>query len=106
MNITWKKTVIGGETAPGDFVAEAEGVTIGRVKKIDGGPQKGKWEWSFLLGHSDFRHGDTDGIEDHKQQAADKIKAAYARYLEYPADKGGGLGLRPEPNAYVKAKGG
>jgi hypothetical protein len=28
MKIEWKKTVIGGETAPGDFTAEAEGQTM------------------------------------------------------------------------------
>lgn len=57
MDITWKRTVIGGATVPGDFVVEAEGETIGRVMKISGGPQNGKWQWSFLLGHSDFRRG-------------------------------------------------
>ncbi|UXN59132.1 hypothetical protein [Phyllobacterium zundukense] len=61
--------------------------------KIDGGPEKNKWEWSFQLGHSDFRRGDLSGVEDNKQEAADKIKAAFARYLEYPSDKGGGSGL-------------
>lgn len=111
MNITWKRTVIGGETAPGDFVAEVEGITIGRVMKIDGGPQKGKWEWSFLLGHSEFRRGDLSGVEDDKQEAADKIKAAFACYLECPAEKGGALGLTPDrwkpgSNEYAKAKGG
>ncbi len=111
MKIEWKRTVIGGQTAPGDFTAEAEGLTIGRMNKIDGGPQKDKWEWSFLLGHSDFRRGDFSGVETDKQEAADKIKSAFARYLEYPADKGGALGLPPHrwqsgSNAYAKAKGG
>ncbi|MBB3144966.1 hypothetical protein FHS21_001367 [Phyllobacterium trifolii] len=110
-SITWKKTVIGGETAAGDFVAEAAGLTIGRVRKFGDGPQKGKWEWSFLLGHSDFRRGDFSGVEDEKQEAADKIKTAFARYLKYPSDKGGALGLAPDRwqsglNAYAKAKGG
>jgi hypothetical protein len=111
MNITWKRTVIGGETVSGDFIAEADGVLIGRVMNIDTGPQRGTWSWSFQLGHSDFRRGDFSGVEQEKQQAAEKIKAAFARFLEYPADKGGGLGLPPdkwEPrsNAYAKAKGG
>ena len=113
MDITWKRTVIGGETAPGDFVAEAEGQIIGRVMKIGEGPQRGKWEWSFQLGHSDFRRGEFNSVEDEKQQAADKIKAAFAHYLEYPAEKGGGRGLTPEQwkpsfnvNEYLKAKGG
>jgi hypothetical protein len=55
--------------------------------------------------HSDFRRGDFSGVEADKQEAADKIKAAFARYLEYPADKGGGLGLawQSGSNAYAKA---
>jgi hypothetical protein len=94
--ITWKRTVIGGETVAGDFVAEAEGVIIGRVMQISGGPQNRKWQWSFLLDHSDFRYGHLSGVEDGKQQAADGIKAAFAHYLEYPAEKGGVAGLTPE----------
>jgi hypothetical protein len=110
MDITWKHYVIGGETVAGDFIAEAEGEIIGRVMQISGGPQNGKWQWSFLLGHSDFRYGHLSCVEDGKQQAADGIKAAFAHYLEYPADKGGGAGLtpdgwRPRTNAYAKAKG-
>jgi hypothetical protein len=107
---TWKRTVIGGETIPCDFVAEAEGEIIGRLMNISGGPQNGKWQWSFLLGHSDFRRGNVSGVEESKQQAVDETKAAFERYLEYPADKGGGAGLppdnwRPGTNAYAKAKG-
>jgi hypothetical protein len=109
--ITWKRTVIGGQTLHGDFVAEAEGQLIGRVMKIEDGPQRGTWSWSFLIGHSEFRLGDFNGVEADKQKAADRIKAAFAHYLEFPVEKGGGLGLPPNrwapgSNAYAKAKGG
>jgi hypothetical protein len=78
--------------------------------KIDGGPQKGQWGWSFLPGHSEFRLAELSSVEADKQDAADKIRAAFARYLEYPADKGGGAGSTPDKwrqvsNAYTKAKG-
>jgi hypothetical protein len=111
MNITWKPTVIAGDAIRADFCAEVESIPIGRVTKIVGGPQNNQWQWNFQLGHSEFRYTEVGGVESQKQAAADKIKAALARFMEYPADKGGGLGLSPEQwrpgeNAYAKAKGG
>jgi hypothetical protein len=112
MKIEWKHTVIGGKTKTGDFVAEVDGVIIGRVLKVDGGPSKGKWSWFFQLGHSDFRRGEFNSVEDDKQAAADKVKTAFAKFLDCPPEKGGGRGLTPDQwkprfnvNQYLKAKG-
>lgn len=90
MTITWIRTVIGGEPLHHDFCAEADGENIGRIRMFEHGPQKGEWEWNFHLGHSDFRYRDVGGVELTRQEAIDKIKAAYADYLTYPKDKGGG----------------
>ncbi|MBZ9605720.1 hypothetical protein [Phyllobacterium chamaecytisi] len=59
--------------------------------------------WSFLLGHSDFRRGEFNSVEDDEQEAANKIKAAFARYLEYPSDNGGGRDL-PSPQSKARSK--
>lgn len=90
MSITWKRTVIGGETLHHDFCAEADGQTVGRIRRHEHGEQKGEWEWNFHLGHSDFRYRNVGGQELTRRHAIEKIVAAYEDYLSYPADKGGG----------------
>lgn len=111
LQITWKPTVIGGDMIRADFCAEAEGIPIGRVTKIVGGPQNGRWQWNFHLGHGEFRYTEVSGVESQKQEAADKIKAALARFIEDAPEKSGRSGLlpvqwRPGENAYARAKGG
>ena len=44
MNITWERTVIGGQTAPEDYLARDEtGRSIGRVYRH----HQGNWFWCF-----------------------------------------------------------
>ncbi|MEI4482255.1 MULTISPECIES: hypothetical protein [unclassified Phyllobacterium] len=95
-SITWERTVIGGETAPGDFIAIVEGETIGRIFPHISGWRKDAWEWSFQLGHGEFRKAQLRGIEDSKQGAANQVKEAFARWIEYPEEKGGGKDLPVE----------
>lgn len=90
LTITWKRTVIGGDTLHHDFVAEADGQDIGRIMRFQYGQQKGQWSWNFHLGHSDFRYRDVAGQVLTRREAVAKIVAAYQDYLTYPADKGGG----------------
>lgn len=96
MKITWEKTVIGGQTAPGDWIAQVEGQTIGRIFPHVSGSRKNAWEWSFQLGHGEFRKSELHGITDTMQEGADKVKAAFARWIEYPEKKGGGKDLPVE----------
>jgi len=70
-------------------------VPIGRIIRIDHGPSKGEWTWSFMLGHSDFAKGNSSKAAS-KQQAADEVRAWFERYLVIPEDRGGGLGVEPE----------
>jgi hypothetical protein len=94
--LTWARTVIGGETLNHDFVVMARGVTIGRIKVIAKGLNEGRWGWSFLLGHIDFRYRGMDGDAATKQEAANLVKLWFQEYLETPPLHGGGLGLEPE----------
>lgn len=96
MKITWERTIIGGETASGDFIAVVEGETIGRIFPHISGWRKNAWEWSFQLGHGEFRKAQLRGIEDTKQEAANQVKEAFARWIEYPEEKGGGKDLPVE----------
>lgn len=106
MKIVWERTVIGGETAPGDFVAKVEGQTVGRIQPHISGHRRDHFEWSFQLGHSDFRKGELNGVVPTKQEAVAHVKAEFARWLEYPEEKGGGKDLPVEywsPGANRKA---
>jgi hypothetical protein len=110
MTLTWERTVIGGDTLHYDFVAKAGGIVVGRIIMQKNPPHTGKWDWSFQLGASEFRHLDMNGTELTKQEAADKIRIAFVTFLDYPSDKGGGAGLHPEDwpprqNSYAKARG-
>lgn len=108
MKITWERTVIGGETATGDFVAVIEGEIAGRIYPYLVGPKKGYY-WTFQLGHGHFRKSNLSGIVDTKQEAADKVKAEFARWIEYPHEQGGGKDLpikywSPGSIAYSRVK--
>lgn len=48
-DLTLRKTVIGGETAPGDYVVIWEGLTIGRIHTTIDVGGRDAWSWSCAL---------------------------------------------------------
>jgi hypothetical protein len=95
-NIVWQKTSVGEQEPSHEFTAMApNGIDIGRIYRIDGGPLKGRWRWIFLLGHSQFRQGVISGDQASKQRAANQVRKTYERYLETPGCAGGGQSRIP-----------
>ena len=78
LKITWQRTVIAGETAPEDFIAEDEnGRTIGRIYRH----QTGRWLYAFQAHGPDivWPNGPTSGTADEKQHAADAVREMFER---------------------------
>jgi hypothetical protein len=95
-NIVWQKTSVAEQEPSHEFTAMApNGIDIGRIYRIDGGPLKGRWRWIFLLGHSQFRQGIMSGDQASKQRAANEVQKTYERYLETPGCAGGGQSRIP-----------
>jgi hypothetical protein len=95
-NIVWQKTGVGAQGPSHEFTAIApNGIDIGRIYRIDGGPLKGRWRWVFLLGHSQFRQGMMSGDQASKQRAAVQVRKIYERYLATPGCAGGGQSRIP-----------
>ncbi|WP_271894406.1 hypothetical protein [Candidatus Phyllobacterium onerii] len=96
MEIKWQKTRVGLEEQAQDFTAtNRNGIDVGRVHRIDGGPESGLWCWKFLLGHSQFRLDGVSGVQSSRQLAASQVRKTYERYLETPGSEGGGLSRIP-----------
>lgn len=89
-NIVWQKTGIGAKEPSHLFTAIApNGIDIGRIYRIDGGPLSGRWRWIFLLGHSQFRQGMMSGDQASRQRAAAQVGKTYEHHLETPGCAGG-----------------
>ncbi|WP_133123863.1 hypothetical protein [Phyllobacterium zundukense] len=94
--IVWQKTSLGAQEPSHELTATApNGIDVGRIYRIDGGPLKGRWRWIFLLGHSQFRQGIMSGDQASKQRAADQVRKTYESYLETPGSDGGGQSRIP-----------
>ena len=77
--LTWRHTVIGGETRPYDYCATDGDVPVGRIMKIEHGPAAGEWSWSMYARVGWGKVGlTTYGREGTKQAAADRVAAVYA----------------------------
>ncbi len=48
--ITWRRTEIGGDSEPCDFTAYIDGASMGRIRREEHLPVKGKWKYSYLPG--------------------------------------------------------
>ena len=95
-DIVWQKTSIGALEPSREFTAIApNGIDVGRIYRIDGGPLKGRWRWIFLLGHSQFRQGIMSGDQASKQRAAGQVRNTYESYLETSGSDGGGQSRIP-----------
>lgn len=86
MPITWSRTYPGTERKH-DFVAHDDGKLVGRIYRMGGGPQDGRWLW--------FANGiqvapstvgcSLNGETETKQAVADAVKAAWALWCEVRA---------------------
>ena len=78
LKITWRRTVIAGETQPEDFPAEDEnGRTIGRVYRY----HDSRWFWAFQAQGPDidWPNGPTSYVAPTKQAAADAVREMFQR---------------------------
>lgn len=78
--ITWERTVIGGRTAPEDYLARDEtGRTVGRVYRH----HSGRWFYAFQAHGPDIEWPSypTTGTANEKQQAADAVRQLLERCL-------------------------
>ena len=91
--LTWKRTRIGGEDLHHDFTAFHGDRMVGRIMRIDGGPQAGRGKWFFLLAPSGkfLADHDTGGTEETRQQAIDRLVSLVEIWArEFPEDAGRG----------------
>lgn len=77
MELKWKRTVIGGQTAPGDFIAYCEKGTFARLLKEQYGPSAGTWGWGLSGGNQNPFFRLPYGSCDSKQEAVDLIKRMF-----------------------------
>ncbi|MER9623218.1 hypothetical protein NKI98_17550 [Mesorhizobium sp. M0222] len=96
--LDWERTVIGGQTAPGDFCPTFLGSdSVGRILAQRHGPSAGSWFWSISTHDNRWRmHGGQRGREPSKDMAVVALEHEFTRYLaETP----------PGPSPYALAKG-
>ena len=83
MPIKWSRTYPDSERKH-DFVAHDDGALVGRIYRTNGGPQNGRWLW-FANG-IEASPGTVgcalSGELATKQEAADAVKATWARWCE------------------------
>jgi len=91
MKLMWKRTVIGGQTTPTDFLAYCELGTFARIKQNRFGPSAGTWHW-YLTQPTNPLSGLPYGSADSKQEAVDMV----VRIFETLRDQGR-LEFHPEP---------
>lgn len=101
LRLHWRLTWLDREA---DYVAEAPGSskTVGRIMLIDGGPQKGLWEWAMNGFGPNNRIGTSHGVERSARAAAHMVEDDWFAMirdssLDVPA---------PKRNAYAMAKAG
>ena len=55
MQLKWERTVIGGQTRPGDFIAYTDWGDFCRILRSDFGPDAGTWKWALVCTRSPFQ---------------------------------------------------
>jgi hypothetical protein len=86
LTLTWSRTVIGGVAGQFDFSAAAGDVTVGRIYRHGHGPQGGRWFWTMnAFGPGiDRRKAETEGYADSKDEAAERVEAAWSACMDQP----------------------
>ncbi|SEP09373.1 hypothetical protein SAMN02799625_04648 [Methylobacterium sp. UNC300MFChir4.1] len=88
MTFAWRRTFLGTHH---DFVAEEAGQHVGRIKRMDGGPQNGTWTWSCTgcqRGHEAEGVRPLNGMADTRDEAIEALAAAWARAKAWSARTG------------------
>jgi hypothetical protein len=79
MDLSLRKTVIGGETAEGDFVVIHEGREVGRIRKTEDhvhGTEVHAWSITVPLPMAAWCHGSAVSLD----AAKDAFRAAWERF--------------------------
>jgi hypothetical protein len=74
-----------------DFVAEETGQHVGRIKRIDGGPQEGTWTWSCTScqrGHEADGVRPLNGMTASRDEAIEALAAAWSQAKAWRARTG------------------
>jgi hypothetical protein len=90
MDFIWKPIHFDDRRKPDDFVAIASGIVVGRVYRLDDGPQQGDWYFNFQLGQTPFRTTATDGVVKKRKTAQQRVLLTFIKFLETSSDLGGG----------------
>ena len=94
MTITWARTWPDRRDARRDYVASDDGVQVGRIYLVDIAPGPA-WFWSAngIRAAPSTVGCALSGHEATKQAAADRVKAAWAMWLEAKANGGSGTSI-------------
>ena len=86
MDLTLRKTVIGGETNDSDFTVLSDGVSVGRINEQPGVPMgRPNWSWGIVL-PDQVQPSDWRGLAASLEEA----KAAFKKKLEEIGPSGRG----------------
>lgn len=88
MTFTWRRTF---PDTHHDFVAEEAGQHVGRIKRIQGGPQDGFWYWTATgvpRGHEAEGIRPLNGMTATRDEAIEALAAAWARAMAWSAGTG------------------
>ena len=91
MQLLWKRTVIGGQVRPFDFLAYCELGTFARIEQNRFGPSAGVWNWYLTQPINPFS-GLPYGSADSKQEAVDMVVRIFETLQAQ-----GKLEFHPEP---------
>ncbi|RUW41536.1 hypothetical protein EOA37_09760 [Mesorhizobium sp. M2A.F.Ca.ET.015.02.1.1] len=82
VRLKWDRTVIGGQSSPGDFSAQHEDHRAGRIYPVVAGFDRAKWAW-FMNGTDpdSGRGGSISGRGDTKDEAVVALELAYTSFI-------------------------
>ncbi|ERM02453.1 hypothetical protein Q644_16615 [Brucella intermedia 229E] len=77
MQLRWKRTVVGGEARPGDFIAYTDwGGSFCRILRNNFGPSAGTWRWNLVCSPSPFQDIPY-GMCDSKEETVSLVKRMF-----------------------------
>lgn len=76
MQLKWCRTIIGGQTCSGDFIAYTEWGSFCRILRSDFGPSAGTWKWCLIECRSPFQDLPYGVCED-KEEVVSLVKRMF-----------------------------
>jgi len=76
MQLKWCRTVIGGQTCAGDFIAYTDWGSFCRILRSNFGPSAGTWRWNLVCSRSPFQDIPY-GMCDSKEEAVSLVKRMF-----------------------------